>query len=376
MSTNHSRGNAPSVRWPEELDRCLESFQARLYRGQQPTLEDYLPDSPAAALVLVELVHIELEFRLKHGEPVRIEEYLTRYPRLADDAAGVVELVSAEYTIRRRGDPTLAWQSYLPRFPAYQDALTARLPHAGDSMGQLTLPSREVFEQEGVADLPRVPGYEMLSELGHGGMGVVYKARQLALNRIVALKMLPAALQGNAAQRARFRVEVETIAQLQHPNIVQVYDVGECQGRPFFAMEFVEGGNLTDHCRGEAQPPNEAAELVETLARAMHAVHAKGIIHRDLKPSNIVRTTEGCPKITDFGLARNLSSDLTASGEILGTPSYMAPEQAAGKVREIGPAADVYALGAILYELLTGRAPFHGMSVFDVVRQVQDSDPV
>jgi len=376
MSTNHSRGNAPSVRWPEELDRCLESFQARLYRGQQPTLEDYLPDSPAAALVLVELVHIELEFRLKHGEPVRIEEYLTRYPRLADDAAGVVELVSAEYTIRRRGDPTLAWQSYLPRFPAYQDALTARLPHAGDSMGQLTLPSREVFEQEGVADLPRVPGYEMLSELGHGGMGVVYKARQLALNRIVALKMLPAALQGNAAQRARFRVEVETIAQLQHPNIVQVYDVGECQGRPFFAMEFVEGGNLTDHCRGEAQPPNEAAELVETLAHAMHAIHAKGIIHRDLKPSNIVRTTEGCPKITDFGLARNLSSDLTASGEILGTPSYMAPEQAAGKVREIGPAADVYALGAILYELLTGRAPFHGMSVLDVVRQVQDSDPV
>ncbi|HMF13292.1 MAG TPA: serine/threonine-protein kinase, partial [Gemmataceae bacterium] len=377
MSSNRSPDDSRSLAWPAELDQCVEAFQAALARGRRPSLEDFLPAGPAT-VVLAELVHSELVFRLNQGEPARVEEYLARYPRLAGDPA-VVDLVVAEYTIRHQRESTLNWGSYLERFPDYRDTLAARLPKVGESRsqtGDITLPSPTASGPAGAADLPCVPGYEILSELGRGAMGVVYKARQIALNRLVALKMLHTSWRTNAAQRARFRVEVETIALLQHPNIVQVYDVGTHEGRPFFIMEFLEGGSLADSCQGRPQQANAAAELVETLARAMFAVHAKGIVHRDLKPSNIVRTADGRPKITDFGLARHEATGLTATGDLLGTPSYMSPEQAAGKVREVGSAADVYALGAILYEQLTGRPPFRGVSMMDVVRQVQDSDPV
>ncbi len=225
-------------------------------------------------------------------------------------------------------------------------------------------------------ELPKLSGYTLVSELGRGAVGVVYKARHHALNRIVALKMLRVSRQGDAEQRRRFRTEVETIALLQHPNIVQVYDVGEHDGRPFFTMEHLDGGSLAEKCRGQAQTPPVVAQWVETLARAMHAVHAKGIVHRDLKLSNILCTAEGCLKIADFGLAHQESSHLTLTGQVLGTPCYMAPEQAAGKVREVGPAADIYALGAILYELLSGRVPFRGATVMEVMQQVQVSDPL
>ncbi|HEY7329153.1 MAG TPA: protein kinase [Gemmataceae bacterium] len=239
-----------------------------------------------------------------------------------------------------------------------------------------TLLTHASAEAEHARDLPHLPEYVILSELGRGAMGVVYKARHLALNRIVALKMLHVYRQGDAEHRRRFRTEVETIALLQHPNIVQVYDVGEANGRPFFTMEHADGGSLAERCRGQAQTPSVAAEWVEILARAIHTVHSKSIVHRDLKPSNILRTAEGCLKIADFGLAHQESSHLTMTGQVLGTPCYMAPEQAAGKVREVGPAADVYALGAILYELLAGRPPFRGAAPMEVIREVQESDPL
>jgi WD40 repeat protein len=239
-----------------------------------------------------------------------------------------------------------------------------------------TLPTHDSDEADKARPLPHLPGYVILSELGRGAMGVVYQARQLALNRIVALKMLHASRQGDTEQRRRFRTEVETIALLQHPNIVQVYDVGEHEGRPFFTMEHLDGGSLAERCGGQVQTPSVAAAWVETLAGAMQAVHAKGIVHRDLKLSNVLRTADGCLKIADFGLAHQESSHLTITGQVLGTPCYMAPEQAAGKVREVGPAADVYALGAILYELLAGRPPFRGVAAMEVIRQVQESDPL
>ncbi|WP_165245005.1 serine/threonine-protein kinase [Paludisphaera soli] len=228
-----------------------------------------------------------------------------------------------------------------------------------------------------VADAPPcIPGYLIERELGRGGMGVVYLARQIEANRLVAIKMVPSG-RGRPEELVRFRLEGESLARLRHPNIVQVYEVGGVDGRPFFSMEYVAGGNLASSFAEDAHAPADAAALVETLARAVHAAHQCGVVHRDLKPANILLDRDGAdasapvPKITDFGLAKHVGDDsgLTQTGQILGTPSYMAPEQASGGWT-VGVPADVYALGAILYEALTGRPPFRGDSPWDIMIQV------
>jgi tetratricopeptide (TPR) repeat protein len=223
-------------------------------------------------------------------------------------------------------------------------------------------------------DKPTVPGYEILGEIGRGGMGVVYRARQLSLNRQVALKMILAGSHASQVEVARFRKEAEAIARLQHPNIVQIHEIGEHNGLPYFALELVHGPSLDEALHGQPLQPREAAQLVETLARAMHYVHLRGIIHRDLKPANVLLAPE--PKLTDFGLAK-LSGDGSANcvtRGILGTPNYMSPEQARGS-KQIGPVADVYALGAILYETLTGRPPFQGQTSIEVLHSVGTEEP-
>ena len=226
------------------------------------------------------------------------------------------------------------------------------------------------------AECPLIDGYEIVGELGRGGMGVVYLARQSSVGRLVALKMI-LAFKAGPEEQARFRAEVEAVGRLQHPNMVTIHEVGEQAGRAFYSLEYIEGSNLRDQIDAKPQPARQAAEMVETLARAMAVVHRHGVIHRDLKPANVLLTADGIAKITDFGLAKRLdSADLTATGAILGTPSYMAPEQATGKVKEIGPATDVYALGAILYELLTGRPPFHAENPWDTIVQVGSEEPV
>ena len=241
-----------------------------------------------------------------------------------------------------------------------------------------------------VGSQPVIPGYEIIRELGRGGMGVVYLARQERLNRLVAIKVLLGGQYATVTSQARFKAEVDAIGRMQHPNLIQVFDVGEHDGRVYYSMEYLAGGSLEDRIGNVPLPPLKAAELLKILADAIEAVHEQGVIHRDLKPANILLTKAdatnersgvngfGIPKISDFGLAKRTDapSGPTLTEHILGTPTYMAPEQAAGRSRQVGPATDIYSLGAILYRLLIGRPPFVGETVMEIVRQVTDDDPV
>jgi serine/threonine protein kinase len=225
------------------------------------------------------------------------------------------------------------------------------------------------------AEWPSVAGFEILAELGSGTMGVVYKARQVSLGRLVALKMVRAGARPDIL--AQFPREAQIVASLRHPNIVQLHEVGQSGGLPYCALEFIDGGTLAQQIKGRRPEIMRAACIIRTLARAIHAAHLQGIVHRDLKPSNILLTADGRLKIADFGLARRLSEDSeqTRPGTIVGTPNYMAPEQARGHAHEAGPLVDQHALGAILYELLTGRPPFQGATAFDTVQRVLTQEP-
>lgn len=223
---------------------------------------------------------------------------------------------------------------------------------------------------------PEIDGYEFLAVLGHGGMGVVYKALQRRLNRFVAVKMIRSGSLARPEDLARFRVEAETVANLCHGNIIQIFDVGEVGGLPYVALELLEGGSLDAILDGGPQPEADSAQLVATLARAIHVAHQAGIIHRDLKPSNVLFAVDGTPKITDFGLAKRLAEDgHTETGQVMGSPGYIPPEQAEGRAKEATPATDVYALGTILYEMLTGRVPFKGVTPMETLFKVMREEP-
>jgi eukaryotic-like serine/threonine-protein kinase len=320
------------------------AFDAEWHAGRRPRLEDFLGDAagPVRSYLLRELLRVELEYRRRRGEAPRQEEYLPRF----SEYGSLIEAV-------------------------FQGAASATEP---------SLSCTEPVSPNGQADglpLPAVPGYETVRELGRGAMGVVYEARQLALGRRVALKVILAGAHAGPDERRRFRGEAEAIARLVHPHIVQVHEVGEHRGLPYFSLEFCPGGSLEKKLQGTPLPAQEAAALVARLAGAMHAAHERGIVHRDLKPANVLLAEDGTPKLSDFGLAKRLDvTGQTPNSAILGTPSYMAPEQAAGKVPEVGPAADVYALGAILYELLTGRPPFKAATPLDTILQVLADEPV
>jgi len=366
--------NAMPPALPQRVEEACDQFEAAWKTagagGPRPRIEEYLGAGTVTdhcALVSA-LVELDVHYRGRCGEAPRPEEYLARFPTLDPaELAGILR------------DCTIASDR-----PASPPRARRRLASSTRTDPQRTTPdagpaaARGDLEGTAAQDLPWIPGYEVLGELGRGGMGVVYQAQHRALKRTVALKMMLAAGHAGAAERARFRAEAEAVARLQHPNIVLIHEVGEADGHPYCALEFVAGGSLKQKLAGKPQPPKEAARLVEVLAQAMQLAHSRNVVHRDLKPANVLLADDGTPKVTDFGLARQLDSDSgqTQSGAVMGTPSYMAPEQASGHAHAAGPAADVYALGAILYECLTGRPPFRGASMADTLEQVRHQEPL
>ena len=251
---------------------------------------------------------------------------------------------------------------------ARRDDATVDLGPADRGDSGRALPSR----------LPSFADYEIIREIARGGMGVVFEARQVSLNRTVALKMILAGQLANDSDIKRFYTEAEAAANLDHPGIVPIYEVGERDGQHYFSMGFVEGQNLSQRLAGGPLPPRQAAGLIRCVSDAIQYAHQRGVIHRDLKPANILLDQAGNPRVTDFGLAKKVAgnSGLTGSGQIMGTPSYMPPEQATGKQGEVGPAADVYALGAMLYALMTGRPPFQAATPIETIAQVISDEPI
>jgi hypothetical protein len=290
------------------LEEVVERFEQAWQADSRPDLEEHLPaDRPLRRVALVELVHIDLECRLKTGEQARVEDYLRRYPELTEQPDAVGALASAEYRLRRRLEPGLTLTEYLHRFPHYRSRLARAArslpPVADEDPVHPNPPTAAANEARHPTDGEaasaawlEVPGYRILGELGRGGFGVVYQAWQENLDRPVALKVLLSGEHAGAEERRRFRAEAEAGARLQHPNIVQVHEVGEHRGHAYFAMELVDGTTLAEKVKGGPMAPREAAALVETIARAVCHAHQRGVIHRDLKPANVLLTTDNIPK--------------------------------------------------------------------------------
>jgi predicted ATPase len=362
------------------LKDAVKRFEDAWRQGSQAVIGDHLPaGEPLRFRVLIELVHIDLELRLKAGVAVRVEEYLACYPELAGDRAVTLELIAAEHEFRRRREPGLVLDEYLQRFPQYRAELAKQIERPTVAAGDI----RQCPTDPRAEPLPQVAGYEVLSLLGHGGMGIVYKARQLSLDRLVALKFLPAECSRNPGWLARFRREARTASALNHPHICTIYDIGESSGRPFLSMELVEG-QILEQLVSQRWPPAKLARLLNQAAKALAAAHAAGVIHRDIKPANLMVRDDGIVKVLDFGLARHLpttgtkdsvpGNKTTDPGAQLGTPLYMSPEQA--RAVPVDTATDIFSLGLVLYELATGQHPFQADSEVGVLHAIATRAPV
>jgi serine/threonine protein kinase len=366
MAPDYAEANADdSLARDRSVNRSCERFEASWRAGERPRVADYLASSDPAEhdALFVELMALEVELRREGGETPGIDEYVAEFP----DRKAVVEKIFSELEphwpspARTRDN---ARPGDCPRDEGdIAEARTVRGPHPG------------VPVETGL--LGMIGDYELIEEIARGGMGVVYRARHKGLKRQVALKMILTGSMATFQERERFLREAELAANLDHPSIVPIYEVGEDENRPFFSMKLVEGSSLAKQAGHFRDDPRAAARLVSTLARALHYAHGRGFLHCDLKPSNVLLDGQGKPYVTDFGLARRTGEDssLSMTGAILGTPSYMAPEQATGSRARLGPATDVYGLGAILYELLTGRPPFRSPTIMETVVQVLERDP-
>jgi serine/threonine protein kinase len=409
------------------IDALCDEFEAAWRTGQEPRIDEFLGrlggDAALQRRLLIELIETDLHWRWQRvargraavqtaetvdpggaapsGGPVpaellRLEDYAAQFPLLGPMEDMPLPLIVAEHRARCNAGERPGVAEYLRRFPRQGNTLAEELLRVERSLGPAGagLPAGS---EKGVR-VQYFGDYELLEEIARGGMGVVYKARQVSLNRIVALKMILAGQLAGAEEVQRFRAEAEAAANLDHPGIVPIYEVGEHEGQHFFSMGYIEGESLARRLAEGPLPPREAARLLAEVAEAVAYAHGKGVIHRDLKPANILLAAIGrpadaaagspagarpplaelTPRITDFGLAKRASgeSGLTATGQVLGTPSYMPPEQASGRGHEATPTADVYSLGAVLYAMLVGRPPFQSASVMDTLRQVIEQEPV
>ncbi len=343
------------------IDAICRRFEADWRAGRKPAIGDYQTELPAEArsVLRAELEALESELRQTVGE---------RASPMGSPPSTIAEAA----TIAPASQPTSPIPD-MERSSVHEEATVAPRELATIDLG-----SSQVIQPD-VSSPARVRyfgDYELLREIARGGMGVVYRARQVSLNRPVALKMILAGQLAGEDDVKRFHLEAEAAANLDHPGIVPIYEIGEYDGQHYFSMGFVEGTSLAAKVADGPLPPNKAAELVRQVAEAVQYAHDKGVIHRDLKPANVLLDAQGQPKVTDFGLAKKLKADsgLTHTGQVMGTPSYMPPEQAEG--RNVGPSADVYALGAILYCLLTGRPPFQAATPMDTLLQVVGQEPV
>ncbi len=329
-----------------QFDRLCDEYESNWKSGQCPQIEDFLArcPEPRRAALLAEMIALEVVYRRDRGETPNPAEYAARF---------------SEY-------------------PSAIDAAFARRLGVADTDSFSSTAHATRFTGAGSVILPQLVEYEVLQEIARGGMGVVFKARQVKLNRIVALKMILAGQLASEEHVRRFHAEAQAAAHLDHPGIVPIYEVGEHEGQHYYSMGFVDGNSLAARLADGPLPPREAAELLLKTTRAVAYAHRQGVLHRDLKPANILVDAAGQPRVTDFGLAKRVEADsvVTAAGAILGTPSFMPPEQAAGRSEAIGPLADVYALGSTLYCLVTGRPPFQAAHVAETLRQVIDQEPV
>lgn len=330
--------------------------------------------------------------RWRAGDRMSVERYLAEYPVLASDEEALFELVYGEFAVRDSLGESPTIDEYTERFPRFAERFSRQaaihraflsdlpddLPDEEPPVAITEVAALETEPRNQDPSFPSIKGYEILGELGRGATGVVYKARHIVLKRVVALKIIQPRIYQDRTVVARFRLEAETASNLQHPNIIQIYELGEYKGQGYLAFEQASGGNLREKIAGKPQPPRNAATLVECISRAVHHAHVNGVLHRDLKPANVVLASDGTPKITDFGLAKLIEHDdgLTQTGDILGTPSYMAPEQARGDSEKVTAATDVHALGAILYEMLTGRPPYQGATPLTTLDQVVAHEPL
>ena len=339
-----------------DLDSMLDRQRQALLDGGRPTIESLLDGTPFANdhEAQLDLIYNEVVVREDLGEHPAIEEYAHRYPQLEHD-------LRLHFEIHR--------------------AVSGDLLEATDDhpRGDDTWPN---LDEDRFVPGMKLGEYEIVQQIGHGGMAVVYRAHDRRLHRDVALKMFQPRRAPTQREALRFQAEAEAMARLAHPNIVRIFEIGRCEGRPYLALELAERGTLAQHLQRTVFTPQGAASLIETLAWAIHHAHEHQVIHRDLKPANILYSSDGTPKITDFGLAKVLDDDFqsprdaTRTGEPIGTPRYMAPEQAAGQHDRIGPTTDVYSLGTLLYECLTGKAPFVATSVIDTLQMIRTDDPV
>ena len=385
----------------KELDRVCDRFEAEWREGKRPRIEDHLEGiaEPMRSTLLGDVIEVEVRSRRRCGERPAPVEYRDRFPAHADvvtAAFGSAEAPVAAPEATTARDADAATGALEPARRADPGATEAR-GHATD--GERTTdhaPAAVPDDREATAAHDGVgsgrsvgevlpPGtpvgyfgdYEIRRELGRGGMGVVYEARQVSLNRPVALKMVKAGLLAGDVELRRFRNEAEAVALLDHPGVVPIYEIGANDGQHFFSMKLVPGGSLVPLLRRYQEDARAAGRLVAEAAEAVAHAHARGILHRDLKPANILVDEEGHPHVTDFGLAKKVEADveLTQSGAILGTPAYMSPEQASGRRGTVTTASDVYGLGAVLYALLTGQAPFGGESVVETIDAVRNRPP-